>query len=227
MVSLAAPTTRADKEIEAEIDGSSYRRRRLQRFVDHMERHCLTDGRQIRVLDLGGSKAYWQTTRPVWERLDLDITIVNLGAPTLDDGCYHLRPGDACHMADHPANTFDIVHSNSVIEHVGHWREMTAMAAEVRRLAPHYFVQTPNMWFPLEPHFRTLGFHWLPKALRMELLMRRGFGFRARQDNVGAAIANVQSVNLLTARQMQHLFPDAVIERERVMGLTKSLIAIR
>lgn len=227
MAGVGVPTTRADKAVEAKTDGSSYRQKRLRRFVEHIERHRPAGDRPIRVLDLGGSKAYWQATMPVWDRLPLDITIVNLGAPIQDEGPYHLRPGDACDMADHADGSFDFLHSNSVIEHVGHWRQMSAMARQVRRLAPRYFVQTPNMWFPVEPHYRTIGIHWLPEALRMELLLRRGFGFRGKARDIESAMENVQSINLLSARQMKHLFPDAVIERERVMGLTKSLIAVR
>ncbi len=34
------------------------------------------------------------------------------------------------------------------------------------------------------------------------------------------------SVNLVTYKQMQELFPGCTIERERFMGLTKSLIAV-
>lgn len=43
----------------------------------------------------------------------------------------------------------------------------------------------------------------------------------------GEAQHILEDVRLLDARAMAELFPDAVIERERLAGLTKSLVAIR
>ena len=39
--------------------------------------------------------------------------------------------------------------------------------------------------------------------------------------------AFIDSIRLLTKENMQQLFPDAVIIEEKVLGLTKSLIAMR
>jgi hypothetical protein len=101
------------------------------------------------------------------------------------------------------------------------------MAAEIRRLAPHYYVQTPNFGFPIEPHFRMPFFHWLPETMRASMLLRwRKIGFR-RAETLERAMALVQEIHLLTGRHMAHLFPDAKIRRERVGPFVKSLIAIR
>jgi hypothetical protein len=97
------------------------------------------------------------------------------------------------------------------------------MAAEVRRLAPQYFVQTPNIGFPVEPHFRLPFVHWLPEQARISVLQAAG---RIPRDPLKATPA-VQRIALLSKSQMQALFPDAIIWPEKVLGLTKSLVAIR
>ena len=207
-----------------------FRRARFQRFRKVLEaaaRDAAKDGgsRAVRVLDLGGAPGFWRALESEWRDLPLEITIANLGAPDEDDPPFFLRGGNACAM-DAADNSFDVVHSNSVIEHVGGWRAMQDMAREVRRLAPRYFVQTPNFWFPYEPHYHTPLMHWLPETVRAALVTRwpRGWIHAASFDD---AMMEVQAISLLSARQLAALFPDARIERERFAGLTKSLLAIR
>lgn len=207
-----------------EINGNRFRVKRFAHFLALLDK-LPERSAPVRILDIGGTKEYWRALEPLWRGRKLDFTIVNLDQPDEDDGPYHLRAGNACAL-DFPDMAFDVVHSNSVIEHVGRWSEMAAMAGEVRRLAPHYYLQTPNFWFPLEPHYRSLMFHWLPESYRAARLVkqRRGFRVAATYDE---AMRNIQSVALLTARQVAALFPDARIERERIGLSTKSLIAIR
>lgn len=207
------------------VDGNRFRRARFARFLALAD--TASGAGPLRILDVGGSKSYWTSLGDLWVGRDWRITIVNLDLAAEEDGPFALRPGNACDLSEHADASFDLVHSNSVIEHVGHWPEMTAMAREIRRLAPHYFVQTPNLWFPVEPHFRTLFFALYPEARRARMLMRKRRGFRGPATDMAVAMASIQSVNLLDAAQMRALFPDAAVERERVFGLTKSLIAVR
>jgi hypothetical protein len=101
------------------------------------------------------------------------------------------------------------------------------MAREIRRLAPAYYVQTPNFWFPYEPHFRFPLFQLLPEQVRYRLLMQFSLGFGGRRETVDAAMRGVQSVDLLDYAQMRELFPDARLVRELFGPLTKSIMAIR
>ena len=140
---------------------TSYRAKRLKRFVE-MADSILKRQETCRVIDLGGNRDYWLDLEPVWAGRKLSFVLVNLQPERLDDPRFEAIQGDCRDMSAFADLSFDIVHSNSLLEHVGRWKDMVATAGEIRRLAPHYFVQTPNYWFPMEPHFRSLFFHWLP-----------------------------------------------------------------
>lgn len=215
---------------EATVHGNRFRRARFQRFTALLDevRTAQPAPGPIRVLDLGGTAEYWKALQPEWASYELDLTIANLGRVTnADEGNMRFISADARAMPEFPDNAFDVIHSNSVIEHVGHWPEMVQMAAEVRRLAPRYYLQTPYFWFPMEPHFRSLFFHYLPEQTRARRLMKRKHGFRGPYATMDEAMDAVQTACLLDMTQMRALFPDARIEREKIVGLTKSLIAIR
>lgn len=124
-------------------------------------------------------------------------------------------------------NSFDIAYSNSVIEHVGDWESQKAFAHEVRRVARRYYVQTPSRGFFIEPHFIGLFLHWFPKKAQRKLLPFLSLRYWISGESRTFFDDLVHEVNLLTAKQMRELFPDARIVRERFLGMTKSLFAIR
>jgi hypothetical protein len=113
---------------------------------------------------------------------------------------------------------FDVGFSNSVIEHVPPDLQ-PAFAAEMARVARRYYVQTPNRWFPIEPHYQLPFFQFLPRRVRMALNRRFTLGWQAK--------GQWEEITLLSARDVKRLFPDAEVHREKVLGLTKSLIAVR
>lgn len=188
---------------------------RLARFAHFQRLINRINKKEIRVLDVGGTEAYWRDKLPLISQ-KLEITIANL--PNFD----------ARSMPQFADNSFDIVHSNSVIEHVGLWQDMRSMAGEVRRLAPRYFVQTPYYWFPIEPHTRTPFFHWMPDSLKFRLAMAKPLGpFWGKCSSVDEAMSAAHSARILDRRMFSSLFPDARIESEKIFGWTKSLMAIR
>ncbi len=134
--------------------------------------------------------------------------------------------GDARELVGLNEDEFPIVFSNSVIEHVGDWQDQLRMAQEVRRVGSRYFVQTPNRYFPLEPHFLVPGFQFLPVAARVALVRRFALGYHEAIPDRAAAVEAVNEIRLLTASEMRALFPGAVLHRERVAGLTKSFVAM-
>lgn len=107
---------------------------------------------KIRILDVGGSVVTWQRHRNEL-RENVHVTLLNKefsSQPELPYVSYVL--GDARAMGMFPDRHFDVCYSNSLIEHLGVDGQALA-AKEIRRVARGYFVQTPNRYFPLEPHF--------------------------------------------------------------------------
>ncbi len=182
----------------------------------------------LRILDLGGSDYYWRRFGlDFLKQHRIEVTLLNLEPTEMGDSPLKTMVADACSV---PAddNSFDFVHSNSVIEHMRSWANMQRFAGEVRRLAPSYYVQTPNWWFPIEPHFyKAPFFHWMPKEVRAQILYRFSVAHTGKIRPLHKARSAVDSAKLLSASQMRELFPDASLKREKLVGLTKSLIAIR
>ncbi|CAN7419563.1 class I SAM-dependent methyltransferase [Phenylobacterium sp. LjRoot219] len=185
-------------------------------------------GRPVSILDLGGSDYYWAQSydREFLAQHRVRITILNQEPMRSPDPMITVVTGDACQV-DAPDRSFDLVHSNSVIEHVGDWPKMEAFAKEVRRLADTYYVQTPYYGFPIEPHFSTPFFHWRSEEARAAALLKRGYGFIQKCETLGQAMTTVQEFRLLGRKQFGFLFPDAEHRNEKLLGLTKSLIAVR
>jgi ubiquinone/menaquinone biosynthesis C-methylase UbiE len=113
---------------------------------------------------------------------------------------------------------FDVAFSSSVIEHVPAELQ-PAFASEIRRVARRYFVQTPNRYFPIEPHYQLPFFQFLPETVRRALNQRFTLGWQAK--------GQWEQIDLLSAKDLRRLFPDAEIHCERLLGLTKSLMAVR
>ena len=127
---------------------------------------------------------------------------------------------------DFADRSFDIAHSNSVIEHVGGWDDMVAFAKEIARLADNYYVQTPSFWFPVEPHAMFPLFHWLPVVIRKKIVMRQAVGNWVKATTEADASKIVYSARLLRKDQMSRLFPGADIKTEWLF-FPKSYIAVK
>lgn len=129
-----------------------------------------------------------------------------------------------CNMNEFDNGSFDVVFSNSVIEHVGKYKEQENMAKEIQRVGRCFFLQTPNYWFPLEPHFLFIGFQFLPVKIRAYLLQRFCLGWCTKVTDYDEAIAIVKSIRLLRKRELEKLFPGATIIREKLFCFTKSFM---
>jgi SAM-dependent methyltransferase len=63
-------------------------------------------------------------------------------------------------------NSFDVVHSSAVIEHVGSRANQIRFIVELHRVARRAVcLTTPNRWFPVEVHTSVRLLHWLPPSM--------------------------------------------------------------
>jgi hypothetical protein len=118
---------------------------------------------------------------------------------------------------------FDIVFSNSVIEHLFTRENQAKMAKEIRRIGKNYFVQTPNLHFPLEAHWRFPFFQFLPFGVRVYLTQHFNLGRFPKVKDKELARKRVAEIRLLSKKQMKRLFPDGECYNEKFLYLTKSI----
>jgi hypothetical protein len=177
--------------------------------------------RPIRVLDVGGENSYWEK-RGWADRGDVQITILNVFQQEKRNANITPVVGDATNLHQFADSSFDIVFSNSVIEHLFTFENQARMAAEVRRVGKAFWVQTPNFWFPMEPHFLIPCWQWMPTNVRVALLRRWRCGWHERCPDRDRAKELVTEVRLMTAKELKVLFPAAKVIPERFGGMVKS-----
>jgi SAM-dependent methyltransferase len=181
------------------------RQKRYDRY-----RRTMRPGRGERLLDLGCGGG-WSLAR-----LDPDahVTGVDL-APRdgFDRPNQRFVAAGACELP-FEEGSFDLAYSNSLIEHIEVERRRE-FANEVRRVATRYWIQTPNYWFPIEPHALLPGVQFIPERARRIawLASPRGIEYEA-------------SLQLIRESELGALFPEAMILHERIGPLTKSLVAV-
>ena len=73
-----------------------------------------------------------------------------------------------------PDRSFDIVHANAVIEHVGSREAQRKFLSELRRVGRSGMITTPNKYFPIETHTMLPLLHWTDEHT-----------FRQRVDRIG------------------------------------------
>ena len=197
-----------------------FRSKRIHNFI-----RVFQPGPHTRILDVGGLPRFWSV--PV----NAQITILNLDR--LDDTeASFLQPNMTCVIGDgtrlpYGDGEFDIVFSNSVIEHVSTFENQVAFAKEARRVGRGYWIQTPAYEFPIEPHYFAPFIHWCPKSLQRRLL--RNFtlwGLMGRPSDRFIEMAMAE-IRLMRRPEVAQLFPDGEIWIERMLGLPKSYTAYK
>jgi hypothetical protein len=207
------------KLIDPDHAGSLTHRFRQQRLEEFKRR--FPDLADMRVLDLGGTAVSWGVLglRPA------SVTVVNLD----HDGKGTNEPWMEIVHADACAGGFgqyDMVFSNSLMEHLGGHARRQQFANVVRESAPAWWVQTPYRYFPIEPHWVFPGFQFLPFRMRVLICQHWSMLHMPACKDAAEAADLVASTELISGTEMRTYFPNSEIWFERIAGIPKSLVAI-
>jgi hypothetical protein len=197
-----------------------FREKRFEFFKSLLEK--MKSDKTIQILDIGGTEIYWERMGFPKDE-NVHITLLNLDLEQVKNKKFTSVKGDACSMPEFRDKQFDIVFSNSVIEHLFSLENQKRMADEVRRVGKAYSIQTPNRYFPIEPHWLFPFFQFLPFSLKVAMTKNLNLGHYKKSVSKAAAIKRVNEVKLLTEKQMKNLFPDGKVYKEKFFGLTKSV----
>lgn len=190
------------------------RRKRFEMFLDLF--HVNSDSK---ILDVGGTEAIWLGTG-----LEKQVTLFNIAFKGEQINTFNYVIGNACEM-NFSDKEFDIIFSNSVIEHVGTFEKQKQFAKEINRVGKLYWIQTPYKHFPIEPHFLFPFFQYFTPNIQRIIGTRWKYSHLMR--NGEDILDELKRLRLMNKKEMKLLFPNAEIIEEKFRGLTKSLIAVK
>jgi SAM-dependent methyltransferase len=199
-----------------------FRLKRFSFFLKLFEEILITQS-IVKILDVGGWEIFWKNMG-IERYPNVHILLLNLYKQPVSMKNIESMVGDGCRMDEFESGQFDIVFSNSVIEHAGDFNRQMNMANEIRRVGKNYFVQTPNYYFPIEPHFMFIGFQWLPVSVRVFLIRHFNLGWIEKIPDYNKAVKMIEDTRLLKYSELNSMFPDAKIYREKYLGFTKSFV---
>ena len=190
-----------------------------------------SDKQDVVLVDLGGTRSFWEMNLEHLKgagrlrRIDIynleveSVQISRIGTVEIQE-----IPGNVTQLGDVADHQYDVAFSNSVIEHVGNLFQQNRFAQEIRRVAPVFVMQTPNRYFPLEPHFYVPFFPFIPLGISTWLHRRFQLGWFVPEPDELKARIDCDEIRLLTRKELTLLFPKAELYPERLAGLVKSFI---
>ena len=204
------------------------RRKRLELIQTHLDQLCESVQPPVSMLDIGGELMFWKQSGFL-DPARYHITLLNLKDITIPDDLkgFSAVQGDARSLDVDLCKGYDIAFSNSVIEHVGEDEDQAHMADLIKTHFSRYIVQTPNFWFPFEPHSQLPFFQFIPHSIRGAIIwLVGGVSYFPKKATYRECVAVSRSIRMLSKRKLRKLFPEATILTERMLGFPKSFIVI-
>jgi len=197
-----------------------FRKKRMKRFIQE-----LNVSETDLILDVGGTPYNWDIIN-IKNRNRITLLNLNIPKKIKDKNNFNFVVGDGRKL-NYKDISFDIVFSNSVIEHLCSYYNQKKFAEEIRRVGKKLWIQTPNKYFFIEPHVLGIFIHWFSKKIQKKVIRYFtlwGLITRLSKKIIGDLL---DEVRLLSYKEFKDLFPDCKIYKEKFMGFSKSFIAIR
>jgi len=123
---------------------------------------------------------------------------------------------------DYKDMSFDIVHSNATLEHVGSYNNQIAFVKEALRVSKnHVFIQTPNRFYPIDFHTNLPLIHWLPKKIHRKILRFIGLNFYSTEENLNL-LSESNLINICRKLDIKNF----KIIKHKLLFMTSNLILV-
>ena len=196
--------------------GNKFREKRFSFFLKKFNKMQ----KPVSVLDVGGKINFWEN-RGIAGNTNFEITLINIEKEKSQYSNIKTLIGDATDLSQFDDESFDITHSNSVIEHLYNFENQKKMASEIVRVGKKHIVQTPNKYFFIEPHYLLPFFQFVPKKLKYFILTKTKLSRLKKWDKKFAS-QYIEEIRLLSLKEMKELFPNSKIYFEKFIGMNKS-----
>ena len=180
--------------------------------------------KNITILDLGGESVYWEVLdkEKIFHQDNIQIIMLNLIKEKSHSPNMISIVGNAKNLSMFRDKSVDIVFAHSVIQYITNTIDKFQMAKEIERVSDCYFIQTPNYYFPLEPHYKMPFFQFFPLKMKAFILRHFKTGLKKKLTDYNLSIKAAKRVKLLKKKELRKLFPDSTLYCERALGMTKS-----
>lgn len=202
--------------------GNKFRSRRFFVFENLILKN-FPEVSPIHILDVGGTAYFWKNMGFL-QKYNIHITLLNLEKEAVNAPRISSMAGDATDLSVFKDGSFDLVFSNSVIEHLYTWENQNKMAEEVMRVGKKFFIQTPNKHFFIEAHYALPFIQYIPKKSAFHILTQTKIS-RMQKWAPKDAQQYLDEIRLISQKEMQKLFPGAKLYKEKFLGMTKSFTA--
>jgi len=196
--------------------GNKFREKRFSFFLKKFKKMQ----KPVTILDVGGKINFWEN-RGIAGNTNFEITLINIEKEKSLYSNIRTKKGDATDLSQFDDKSFDIVHSNSVIEHLYNFNNQSKMASEIIRVGKKHIVQTPNKYFFIEPHYLLPFFQFIPNKLKYYILTKTKLS-RLKKWDKNFAKQYIKEIRLLSEKEMKTLFPKSKIYFEKFLGMNKS-----